>query len=581
MTKTLSICERLFGKLYTLTLLAMLLVGCGQVAPAGSPGVTATPTNVGAAILDQALPIASTIVANIVVGRDPVEMVTIPAGEFLMGSTIEDVTNWNRMWNDQVTRRESPDIFVNELPQMVVYLGTFEIDIVQVTNQRYRACVQAGACRPPRDIHKRYLDPAYDNYPVIQVTQQQAREYCEWRGKRLPTEAEWEKAARGADGRIYPWGDEWEPDKVSLDGGDAPVDSQPASASPYGVLNMVGGPGDWVEGIYRAYPNGRIAGYQDEQDDVAVFRGGVELGLGPPELFLRTAIRQTANSYRSFISFRCVRGAVADELATAIVSSAAPTPLPAPTAVDLSQMVLIPAGEFIMGTDNPPRPEMTSMTPAHAVYLDAFYLDKYEVTWAQFTRFLNQLGGVRWACEGYDCLPIRSGELHRDILLRLELTEVGYQPKAGYENIPATVTWYGGQAYCRSLGKRLPTEAEWEKAARGPEGFLYPWGNEWNWETDRRGVAFGYRATAVGSLPRDINSYGLADMFGNAMEWTADWSDREYYASSPYRNPTGPAEPVGRFPAKSVRSNGDPDGLVLRWGYDPNHQAGFRCAYAP
>jgi formylglycine-generating enzyme required for sulfatase activity len=229
-------------------------------------------------------------------------------------------------------------------------------------------------------------------------------------------------------------------------------------------------------------------------------------------------------------------------------------------------MVLIPAGEFIMGTDQPLSVQYER--PAHTVYLDAFYLDKYEVTAAQYADFLNVLGEDKWACEGTRCKS--SSYVGRG--------EGGYEVRYQREQFPIEVTWHGAFAYCKWLGKRLPTEAEWEKAARGTDGRLYPWGNE---EMSKEATGEWSLPEAVGTHPVDESPYGLFDMFGNAAEWTADWYDDNYYTDSPSNNPTGPEEPVG-YGDKSVRSGLPSHYKITQRRSDPVDSGnGFRCAVSP
>jgi len=240
-------------------------------------------------------------------------------------------------------------------------------------------------------------------------------------------------------------------------------------------------------------------------------------------------------------------------------------PTPPPSAPPLG-MVYVPAGEFIMGSDKGHRDEQ----PVHTVYLDAFYIDRTEVSNAQFAQFLNeqsnqQEGGVTWLDIGaWHCLITESGGQ--------------YQPKSGYEDHPVIeVSWYGAEAYCQWAGNRLPTEAEWEKAARGTDGRTYPWGNTFdgskgnfcdkNCTYDHKDPSMddGYARTApVGSYPAGGSPYGALDMAGNVWEWVADWYDGGYYAASPESNPKGPASG---------------DSRVIRGGSYSNNEANVRAAY--
>jgi len=166
-------------------------------------------------------------------------------------------------------------------------------------------------------------------------------------------------------------------------------------------------------------------------------------------------------------------------------------------------MVQVPSGAFVMGTDRGYRDEF----PSHTVRLDGFYIDRYEVTNAQWNVFARANGD---------------------------------SPRAGADELPvADVTWYDARAYCAWVGLRLPTEAEWEKAARGMDARRYPWGEE----IDANKASFDYvnnDLMPVGSYPQGASPYGVEDLAGNAAEWVADWWHWDYYTQSPSENPTGP-----------------------------------------
>jgi formylglycine-generating enzyme required for sulfatase activity len=172
-------------------------------------------------------------------------MVKIPAGEFLMGCD----------------KRAEPCDQPNALPLHRVYLDAYEFDKYEVTNREYRLCVQAGVCTAPRlfSSPKRrdyFLNPAYDYYPVMYVSWWNAKSYCEWVDKRLPTEAEWEKAGRGPfDTRTWPWGNEPVDctrgnHRIHCVGDSVQVGSYPSGASPYGAMDMTGNMFEWVHDRY-------------------------------------------------------------------------------------------------------------------------------------------------------------------------------------------------------------------------------------------------------------------------------------------------------------------------------------------
>ena len=204
---------------------------------------------------------------------------------------------------------------------------------------------------------------------------------------------------------------------------------------------------------------------------------------------------------------------------------------PQPPASSTEGMVLIPAGEFRMGSNSGSFDEK----PVHSVYVDAFYMDKYEVTNAQYAAFLNAKG--KHTESGKTWLDI--GGAH----VRIEYVGGVYRAKGEYENHPVTyVSWYGAVAYAAWAGKRLPTEAEWEKAARGNlAGLKYPWGNT----IDRNKANYNMHigdTTAVGEYT--ANGYGLYDMSGNVWEWCLDKSNSGFYAVSSSQNPLSGANSI-------------------------------------
>ena len=225
----------------------------------------------------------------------PEGMVLIPGGEFSMGAE---------------------DGLPDTRPLHRVYVSTYWLDQHEVTNRQYRQCVESGGCAPPKD-HSAYDDTAKADHPVTNVTWTQARNYCGWRGKRLPTEAEWEKAARGIDGRLYPWGNSDELVKARSRHGEparngtVPVGSIEFARSPYGVADLVMNVSEWVndwyaEDFYRSSPS---------RDPQGPARGGFKvLRGGEPSdrpLELRASYRgwDDMSYWGPSVGFRCAQDA--------------------------------------------------------------------------------------------------------------------------------------------------------------------------------------------------------------------------------------------------------------------------------
>jgi eukaryotic-like serine/threonine-protein kinase len=209
------------------------------------------------------------------------EMIYVKAGEFIMGT--EDIEA-QRIYTGN-------GVAYPEIPQQTVSLNGFWMDKYEVTTSQYAKCVAAGVCKLAGEINnpvfaglEYYTNDKYANYPIINVSWFQARAYCSWAGRRLPTEAEWEKAARGTDGRKYPWGNEKvnselanfcdkdctaaHPNPSFNDGYPevAPVGSYPKGASPYGIMDMAGNVWEWTSTIPKPYPYNANDGREGQQD---------------------------------------------------------------------------------------------------------------------------------------------------------------------------------------------------------------------------------------------------------------------------------------------------------------------------
>ncbi|MFZ9298607.1 MAG: formylglycine-generating enzyme family protein [Hylemonella sp.] len=236
------------------------------------------------------------------------------------------------------------------------------------------------------------------------------------------------------------------------------------------------------------------------------------------------------------------------------------------------EMIRIPAGPFTMGSDD----GLPDERPAHRVTLAAFEIDRLQTSNAEFADFLQRHGTTDAQGRRYFDWDDADARIHR----------VGgvWRADPGFENHPVVeVSWLGAQAYCRALGKRLPTEAEWEKAARGPHALRYPWGNSTPTPAQAR-FASGWNQTApVDAYAAHASPYGVVGMAGNAWHWVAS-----AYRPYPYREDDG-REDLAPGPVRATRGGGHDSpavelrsterGLALsRAPAAGHHNIGFRCA---
>jgi len=245
-------------------------------------------------------------------------------------------------------------------------------------------------------------------------------------------------------------------------------------------------------------------------------------------------------------------------------------------------MVCVPAGAFTMGSNSGGLDEK----PVHNVYLDAYYIDKYEVTNAQYVAFLNEAlstGGIQ-ACNSTVTKDDQELLDLNDPYCQISFNGNRFSVKDDKAFYPVIeVSWYGADAYAKHYGKRLPTEAEWEKAARGSDGRPYPWGNNGPDSSNCNCKDYVGHTTPVGQYsPVGDSPYGCFDMIGNVWEWCNDWYDANYYANSPTNNPKGPVTGATR-----VMRGGSWDDhdrylrVARRVDHEPTltfNSIGFRCA---
>ena len=236
------------------------------------------------------------------------------------------------------------------------------------------------------------------------------------------------------------------------------------------------------------------------------------------------------------------------------------------------EMIKIPAGEFIMGS--PDGVGNDNEHPQHTIYLDEFYIGKYEVTNEQYAEFLSKTGKTE---------DDKGNVLINFLIVAINKDGQVYKAKNGWEDHPIIgVSWYGAKAYAEWDGGRIPTEAEWEKSARGTDGRIWPWGNIWNKDFCNSWDIEPHQTSPVGNFPKGASFYGVQDMAGNAFEWVADWYQVDYYKVTPSRNPKGP-DSEG---FKVMRGGGWPElsdevRSAFRFGGPPDStdsRTGFRIA---
>jgi formylglycine-generating enzyme required for sulfatase activity len=267
-----------------MVLLALTASGCGPLSTEPTTkALTATPT-------EGSTPEGATVPHGVMTSEiDSMEMVYVSAGEFTMGA---EASQGYQICVEKLGEGNCElDWFEDEEPVHIVTLDAFWIDKTEVTNVMYRLCVAVGVCAEPSNT-RYYNDDDYADHPVVYVSWYDTNDYCSWADRRLPTEAEWEKAARGTSGRIYPWGDTFDGNRVNFcdqnctyDWADsdyndgyqltAPVGSFPDGASPYGLLDMLGNVWEWTLSLYHDYPYDPLDGRNElDANGSRVLRGG-------------------------------------------------------------------------------------------------------------------------------------------------------------------------------------------------------------------------------------------------------------------------------------------------------------------
>ena len=535
-----------------------------------------------------------TCVDHPLVDLSAMSMVDVPAGDYPVGITRTQAQALvDRCLVGASDTLCAASLFENRGPPHTVRISTFDLDRIEVTNRDYMRCVVSGPCRASKYATKSPLGDA--ERPVTGVSWDDARTYCAWTGGRLPTEAEFEYAARGRRGERFPWGnaapsshlaafcdDTCHSDEYTVGGFSGsrkaadPAGAHGAGATVDGVQDLAGNVFEWVEDAYNEGFPARIAERGIATDPVnrssktsasRVVKGGA-WNFTP--IYLDPLHRRgySADKRATSIGFRCAN------------------------ANPRSGKRRIPGGTFRRGLDLAEKDALLSeclhddimkkcsygtrfsdQVPAKRVSLDAFRIDRFQVT--------NRL--YRACVDAGQCK--NRGSLDT--------------PGWNLDDQPVTsVSWNDAQEYCSFAGKRLCTESEWEAAARGPAGYLYPWGMEAadenahycsgacaeTWKEARKELP-SHRPESVASRPGNISPLGVLDMAGNILEWTASKyvenrfrKCRSDICDDPHRSPRGKGDAVckgGSYiegPTKSTATYRSNRRRTLQRGY-----LGFRC----
>jgi len=369
------------------------------------------------------------------------------------------------------------------------------IDRFEVTNSDFKKFIASGKAPPTRVASDRL---GGDDHPVVNVQWNVAEAYCNWRGKRLPTGDEWERAARGPTGRLYPWGDSFDASKTNTSErastSTSPVGAVPGDQSADGVFDLGGNVAEWTS-EERPMDNGKLG--KVVRGGSWAWIGGI-YSLGFFRLITDPVLENTE------MGFRCAKDASEN--------------LP-------PDMIRIRGGVFEKGSGNS---FMLNLMRTHRLNTDAirrmvgvsatastdnFGIDRFEVTNAQYREFLSAI-----SVEGKETTLKPNKTNHKPAMWEDNRFNRPDQPVVG-------VDWYDADAYCRWAGKRLPTSIEWERVAAGTHGRRYPWGDDFEPErcNAQETVPRPGSPAAVGKFSRCATPEPdrVFDMAGNADEWTS------------------------------------------------------------
>ena len=427
-------------------------------------------------------------------------------------------------------------VSVNAQPPHMVTLSAYCMDLTEVTVAAYRGCTAPGCTVPRTGGSFNWGVAGRDNHPINGVDWNQSRAYCQSLGRDLPTESQWEYAARGTDGRIYPWGNAAPASQLCWEAVGAPrtstcaVQSFPSGNSPFGLFDMAGNVWEWTRDFYSNYttataidPTGPTSGTN------RVFRGGSWLnGADAVTASVRDS-RIQSNSATNF-GFRCARPTGSLRCGDGVVgtgetcddgNTVSGDGCSATCQQDCpSGYVFIPAGDYSIGSDASDASRRPDEYPQFTAVLGSYCMKRTEVTVAEF-RSCRSAGR---------CLSDPSSSPYAE--------PCNWNAGTRENNPVDCVSWAQAADFCAWSGGRLPTEAEWEGAARGPTWRLYPWGNTTATAALANFATTGTQDVALSGQDRCNSFFGLCDMAGNAQEWVNDWYAT--YPSGRVMNPTGP-----------------------------------------
>ncbi|MBI5354374.1 MAG: SUMF1/EgtB/PvdO family nonheme iron enzyme [Chloroflexi bacterium] len=456
------------------------------------------------------------------------EFMRVPAGKFLMGSN---------------------DVEDNEKPQHIIDIPyDYWMARFPVTNELYTVYVNAKQIKYPivgwEHIVKREGWENVKNHPVYNIMWKDAMEYCQWLNTllnvelpselvlRLPTEAEWEKAARGTDGREYPWGNEFDKNKCNTFESEknktTDVDLfSPHGDSPYGCADMVGNVSEWTHSFEKDYPYQSSDGREDGKTSGSHMTRGASFARDGDWYAARCAYRSDFDDHNpsifNDIGFRIVASPVIERSHVHVVAVPMPTQAVAPKIVTLTsskltlsngmEFVCVPAGKFLMGNDNEDDNDNDNESddypkeyPRHTIDIPFdYWMARFPITNEQYIDYVKTKGIAH---------PV-----------------FRWQRKKNHPVVH--VDWDDAMSYCKWLNDllkaelpsgmmvRIPTEAEWEKAARGIDGREYPWGNTFDKNNCNSRESEKSGTTPIGLYsPHGDSPYGCTDMLGNVWEWT-------------------------------------------------------------